>query len=133
MAPKSKINCMKCVKLLKTSKDNLSAPSVKILYDLNVQVQVQKNSQNTKKEKQNLFANFALTTPVLNVIGMLSMVRKGFDVLVVIFGYIKDVQKLPRLNTKILETIRRNLGIADLVKPTCFLFMAEVITNSIVL
>ena len=133
MAPKSKINCMECVKLLKTSKDNLSAPSVKILYELNAQVQVQKNSQNIKKEKQNLFANFALTAPVLNVIGMLSMVRKGFYVLVVIFRYIKDVQKLLRLNTKILETIRRNLGIADLVKPTCFLFMAEVITNSIVL
>ena len=83
-----------------------------------------KEFSNTKKEKQNLFANFALTTPVLNVIGMLSMVRKGFYVLVVIFGYIKDVQELLRLNTKILETIRRKLGIADLVKPTCFLFMA---------
>ena len=64
-----------------------------------------------------------MTTPVLNVIGMFRIVRKEFYVLVVIFGYIKDVQELPRPNTKILETIRRNLGIADLVKPTCFLFM----------
>ena len=53
---------------------------------------------------------------------MLSMVRKRFYVLVEIFGYIKDVHELPWLNTKILETIRRNLGIAELLKPTCFLF-----------
>ena len=32
--------------------------------------------------------------------------------------------QLWRLNTKILETIRRNLGAADLVNPTCFLFTA---------
>ena len=29
--------------------------------------QVQKNSRNINKEKQNLFANFVLTAPVLNV------------------------------------------------------------------
>ena len=98
--------------------------SVKILYILNAQDQVQKNSQNTKKEKQNLFTNFELTTLVLNVIGMLNMARKGFYVLVVIFGYIKNVQELSRMNTKILEVIRRNLGTADLVKSSCFLFMA---------
>ena len=96
---------------------------MKILYILNAQYQVQKNSQNTKKEQQKLFAKFVLATPVLNVVGMLSMVRKGFYVLVVIFGYIKDMHELPRLNTKIMETIRK-LSIADLVKPTCFLIMA---------
>ena len=61
-----------------------------------------------------------MTTPVLNVIGMFRIVRKEFYVLVVIFGYIKDVQELPRLNTKILETIRRKHGIADPVKQHVF-------------
>ena len=86
--------------------------------------QVQKNSQNTNKEKQNVFPNFVLTTPVLNVTGMSSMTRKELYVLVVIFECIKNVQELPRLNTEILETIRRNLCTADILKPTCFLFTA---------
>ena len=41
----------------------------------------------------------------------------------VIFGSIKSMQELPRFNTKILETIRRNLGTTDLVKQTSFLFI----------
>ena len=40
-----------------------------------------------------------------------------------IFGSIKSMQELPRFNTKILETIRRNLGTTDLVKQTSFLFI----------
>ena len=40
--------------------------------------QVQNNSQNTNKEKQNVFPNFVLTTPVLNVTGMSSFLyQKG--------------------------------------------------------
>ena len=53
--------------------------------------QVQKNSQKTNKEKQNLFANFLLTIPVLNVTGMSNMTRKELYVLVLIFGYIKNI------------------------------------------
>ena len=35
-----------------------------------LKTKVQKSSQNSKKEKQNLFPNFALTTPVLNMTDM---------------------------------------------------------------
>ena len=113
MAPKSKINCIKCVKLLTTTKDNLACS--KCDNSLHRKCSRLKCSmlkrilKIQRKEKQNLFANFALTTLVLNVTGMLSMVRKEFYVLIVIFEYIKNVQELPRLNTKILETIQRNL------------------------
>ena len=72
---------------------------------------------NIQKKEKKIFV-------VLNVRDMSSMVRKEFCLLVVIFVYIKNVQELPRLNTKILETIRSNLGTAKLVKPTGFLFMA---------
>ena len=71
-----------------------------------------------KRKNKNLFTNFALPAPVLTVTGMPSMVRKEFYVMVVIFGYTKIVQELPRLYTKIFETIGRNLGTAELVKPT---------------
>ena len=118
MAPKRKIK----IKICKVTQNIKRYPSVKIIYMLNAQVQ--KNSQNTNKEKQNLFANFVLTAPVLNVTGMSSMTRKEIFVLVVVFGYIKNVQELPKLNTKILETIRKNLCTADLLKPTWFLFTA---------
>ena len=53
----------------------MPTPSVKILKCPRLSP---KEFSKYKKEKRNLFANFALTTPVLNVTGMMSMVRKEF-------------------------------------------------------
>ena len=134
MAPKSKTFCIKCVKLLKTSQDDLFSFRCENSLHLKCPRQSPKEfSKYHKRKKQILFANFALNTPVLNVTGMPSMVRKESHVLVVIFRYMTNMQELPRLNTKTLERIRRNLATADLAKSTCFLFMVLVITSSIVL
>ena len=134
MAPKSKTFCIKCVKLLKTSRDDLFCSRCENSLHLKCPRQSPKEfSKYQKRKKQNLFANFALNTLVLNVTGMPSMVRKDSHVLVVIFRYMTNMQELPRLNIKAMETTRRNLAIADLVKSTCFLFMALVMTSSIVL
>ena len=111
-------NCTKCVNLHNTSKDNLFCLRCENSLHCKCTRISPKDFSKYKKGKKNLFTNFALPAPVLTVTCMSSMVRKEFYVMFVIYGYTRNVQKLPRLSAKILETVGRNLGTTDLVKPT---------------
>ena len=121
---KSKINCIKCVKLLNTSKDNLVCSKFENYLPFKCSRLRPKELSKHKKGKIKSISQFALTKTVLNVTDTSSMIRKEFMYHFCNLWIHKKCTGNTKTDYKILETIRKNLVIADLVKPTCFLFTA---------